>query len=151
MFKKILFPVDGLESSKKIIDYIKDFAKKFNSEVVLVSSLDLSVISPGPLLFSLNSEQEDEILFTYQSILNEIKADLEKEDIKAESKLVKGHPGSLICSVAKSENCDLIIMGKRELSTVKSYLLGSVSNYVVHHAICPVFLIDITPTEIIKI
>ncbi|MBC7475905.1 MAG: universal stress protein [Candidatus Sericytochromatia bacterium] len=142
MFKKILFPINSLENSKSTITYVKDLAKKYSSEVVVLSLLDLSVISGSPLIFSLNEDQEENILFAYQYVIDQVKEEIEKEGLKVTSKLKKGKPGPLICKVAEEENCDLIIMAKRDLGTIKSYLLGSVSNYVIHNSKCPIFLID---------
>lgn len=53
-----------------------------------------------------------------------------------------GHPGKWL--VTLSEEADLVVVGRRGGSEVKSLLLGSVSNYVVHHAHCPVVVI---PTD----
>jgi len=52
-----------------------------------------------------------------------------------------GKPGEAICSVAKDEQATLVVMGSRGLSTVRRTLLGSVSDYVIHHAHCPVAVV----------
>ncbi|HIK43734.1 MAG TPA: universal stress protein, partial [Leptolyngbyaceae cyanobacterium M65_K2018_010] len=36
---------------------------------------------------------------------------------------------------------DLIVVGRRERGRIKAALLGSVSNYVVHHAPCSVLIV----------
>ena len=51
--------------------------------------------------------------------------------------LVVGKPaGNVICSEAKNENVDLIVTGARGRT-----ILGSVSDYVVHHTHCPVCVV----------
>jgi len=56
--------------------------------------------------------------------------------------LVVGKPaGNVICSEAKNENVDLIVTGARGLSTARRTILGSVSDYVVHHTHCPVCVV----------
>ena len=56
--------------------------------------------------------------------------------------LVIGKPaGNVICSEAKNENVDLIVTGARGLSTARRTILGSVSDYVVHHTHCPVCVV----------
>ena len=42
---------------------------------------------------------------------------------------------------AESNNIDLIVMGSRGLGVVKGVLLGSVSQYVVEQAKCPVLVV----------
>ena len=49
-------------------------------------------------------------------------------------------PGEGICKVAKEVNADLIITGTRGLGSVRRTLLGSVSDYILHHAHVPVIV-----------
>lgn len=62
-------------------------------------------------------------------------------DIPTELKYEVGNPGSLIRDVAKDWNADLIVMGRRGLSSLKEVFLGSVSNYILHHAPCSVLVV----------
>jgi nucleotide-binding universal stress UspA family protein len=61
--------------------------------------------------------------------------------VKAELSQDFGHPGRTICDVAHTWSADLIVVGSRGLSVVKEMLLGSVSNYVTHHAPCSVMIV----------
>jgi nucleotide-binding universal stress UspA family protein len=54
----------------------------------------------------------------------------------------QGEPGSQICNLARSWNADLIIVGRRGRSGLTEMLLGSVSNYVLHHAPCSVMVVQ---------
>ena len=47
----------------------------------------------------------------------------------------------MICSEAKNEKVDLIVVGCRGQSTARRTILGSVSDYIVHHASCPVCVV----------
>ncbi len=49
-----------------------------------------------------------------------------------------GDPGQWICQIARDEAVDLILVGRRGRSNLTELLLGSVSNYVMHHAPCSV-------------
>ncbi len=57
------------------------------------------------------------------------------------ARIVAGHPAETICRIAEDEKHDLIIMGRRGLSGVSSFFLGSVSDKVTHHAVCPVLVV----------
>lgn len=52
-----------------------------------------------------------------------------------------GPPGQEICKVAKKEGATFIVIGSRGAGTVRRTILGSVSDYVVHHAHIPVVVV----------
>jgi len=49
-------------------------------------------------------------------------------------------PGEVICRVAEEEHPTMIVIGTRGLGTIRRTILGSVSDYVLHHAKCPVIV-----------
>lgn len=48
----------------------------------------------------------------------------------------------MICELARNWNADLIILGRRGRTGLSELLLGSVSNYVLHHAPCSVLTVQ---------
>lgn len=50
-------------------------------------------------------------------------------------------PGEHVVQVAKKENGTVIVMGTRGLGKIRRTILGSVSNYVLNHAPCPVLVV----------
>jgi nucleotide-binding universal stress UspA family protein len=69
-------------------------------------------------------------------------------DIPVEYAQNTGDPGKLICETAANWKADTIIMGRRGRSGLQEILLGSVSNYVLHHAPCSVMIIQGVLTEV---
>lgn len=53
-------------------------------------------------------------------------------------KTTSGKPGEAICRLAEDENAVMIIVGMRGMGKVRRTILGSVSDYLIHHAHCPV-------------
>lgn len=53
-----------------------------------------------------------------------------------------GDPGQAICELAKTWQANLIIVGRRGRSSIKEWIGGSVSNYVLHHAPCSVLTVQ---------
>ena len=51
-----------------------------------------------------------------------------------------GEAGQGIVAAAEAEGADLVIVGTRGLDRAGRFLLGSVSDYVVYHAACPVMV-----------
>jgi nucleotide-binding universal stress UspA family protein len=58
-----------------------------------------------------------------------------------------GDPGNKICALAETWEADLIILGRRGHTGLKEFFLGSISNYVLHHAPCSVLTIQGTGGE----
>jgi nucleotide-binding universal stress UspA family protein len=56
-----------------------------------------------------------------------------------ERALVESPPGEAI--IDSSRDAELIVVGRRGLGAVRSFVLGSVSTYVIQHAKCPVTVI----------
>ena len=50
-------------------------------------------------------------------------------------------PGEGICGAAGKNHADLVVMGTRGLSTLRRTVLGSVSDYVLHHSQIPVAVV----------
>lgn len=63
------------------------------------------------------------------------------EGIKAEFTQTPGYPGQTIRKLAQTWGSDLIVMGSRGRKGLSELFLGSVSNYVMHHAPCSVLII----------
>ncbi|NBC65912.1 MAG: universal stress protein, partial [Bacteroidetes bacterium] len=64
------------------------------------------------------------------------------QGIQADYEYAVGEPGKLICQLAKQHEVDLIIVGRRGRRGMSEILLGSVSNYVIHHAPCHVLVVQ---------
>ncbi len=60
--------------------------------------------------------------------------DLEKSLYKT----AYGKPGEAIIATAAEYKADLIVTGTRGMGTIRRTIMGSVSDYLVHHAHCPV-------------
>jgi len=55
--------------------------------------------------------------------------------------VLRGDPAEQIIARAKRERAELIVMGSRGLSDIRSFLLGSVSHKVTAHAPCSVLVV----------
>jgi universal stress protein A len=58
-----------------------------------------------------------------------------------------GPPGEVICWVAQERDCDQIVMGTHGRTGLAHLLLGSVAEYVVRHARCPVLTVRLRPEK----
>ncbi|OUO40736.1 hypothetical protein B5F82_03060 [Megamonas hypermegale] len=73
-------------------------------------------------------------------ILNKLAKEIPQE-IKINTSIEIGFPTEVIVEKAKNENYDIIVMGSRGLGKIKSIFMGSVSQYVLKYAHCPVLIV----------
>lgn len=57
-----------------------------------------------------------------------------------ETRIIEGSPGSALCRLASDLPADAIVLGTRGRGGIRRTLLGSVSDYVVRNAPCPVVI-----------
>jgi nucleotide-binding universal stress UspA family protein len=156
MFNKILVPIDYSDASKALFDTALKLAKATQSQLMLLHVLSADEEgSPGlPMYPQLTySPSLDETVWevyrerweAYENKhLEQLKRyaeGAEAQGVQAEITQTPGMPGKVICDLAKTWGADLILMGSRGRSGLSELLLGSVSNYVTHHATCSVMLL----------
>ncbi len=67
----------------------------------------------------------------------------EAAGVVAEHLQITNEPGRGICQVASTWQADLIVIGSHQRKGLQELLLGSVSNYVMHHAPCSVMVVSL--------
>ncbi len=63
----------------------------------------------------------------------------------AEPVIDYGSPGERICAAAADRGTELIVLGSHDRGAFSRFLHGSVSDYVLHHAPCPVLVVKNPP------
>lgn len=64
-----------------------------------------------------------------------------QQKIKHKISIRSGNPGEEIVDAAKADSVDVVVMGTRGLGTIRRTVLGSVSDYVIHHIKIPVLIV----------
>ncbi|CAN6465074.1 unnamed protein product [Victoria cruziana] len=75
------------------------------------------------------------------ALLNRASIMCNEKHVRAEAVKKEGEPKETICQVVEQIHADLVVVGSRGLGTIKRAVLGSVSDYVAHHAKCPVLIV----------
>jgi nucleotide-binding universal stress UspA family protein len=73
--------------------------------------------------------------------LAQAQALLDAAGVQYECEVSKGDPAHTIIDIAERFACDLIVMGARGGGTLRSAMLGSVSNEVLHASVVPVMIV----------
>ncbi len=118
---KILVPVDGSRSAEKALKYAADLAKKMGAKITLlyVQESGLSRVRPEIAKGVGNA------------ILSQAAGKV--KDAEFDKRLESGSPWKCDNQMAEQENYDLIVMGDKGHSGIRRFLLGSVSNHVLHY------------------
>ena len=151
-FKRILVPFDGSKYSRNALGQAIDIAKKFNSEIFIITAVDTSDFPPGMLLALLKKDkmlQESitEYIFAVKSqvrkeLLAEVSVCKAKGVTKTYYDIISGNPVDSILKFMRGRKIDLIIMGSQGLHGIgKLRTLGSVSRKVTELATCPIMII----------
>lgn len=158
MIRKIVVGVDSSTLSQKALRYAIAFAQRCGADLKIVHVLvDNETGAPrfsgyfgSPLYPTLSTAaiesyqtQWNQFVERSQVLLDQQVADAQAQDINASGQLLYGNPGARLCEIAQT--ADLIIVGSRGLSGISELLIGSVSNYVLHHAPCSVLVIHADP------
>jgi nucleotide-binding universal stress UspA family protein len=118
---RILVPVDGSEKSGKTLPYVDALAMKTGAKVTLMYVQESALFSLKP---EIASQMGNQILTHAANRMITV----------PERKLESGDPAKKIIEVAKKENYDLIAMNSKGHGLVRRFLLGSVSDHVIHYA-----------------
>jgi nucleotide-binding universal stress UspA family protein len=157
-FKKILVAVDYLTSTSELFEKALQLASAYNSRLMVFHCLQEPVSGMPEFLTyagmgAYSGVYSQEIIELEEQLVKEATEELQawlgsfvqramEAGVEAEYDYLAGEPGRQICTFAKQWGADLIIIGRRGRRGLSELLLGSVSNYAIHHAHCSVLVIQ---------
>lgn len=146
--RTIIVAIDGSASSGAAFDTYMKLVRKNGDSVVLLTCKELRDVldstwketiygvDPELLRGKLGKEEAEA-----HRILQPFVDQLKKEGIKVKPEMVVcNHPGPTIISAAEKEDATLIVCGSRGMSTIRRTLVGSCSDYLLHHSHIPVMV-----------
>lgn len=141
MVQHLLIAVDGSPSSHHAANHGLGLARQTGAKVTLVFVLEAPPVIPvGPLSgYVMTSPPRTEA--DLERARAELKSLAKDTTVSVDSRVELGAPADVICELAERLNVDLIVIGARGLTAGTRWLLGSVSDRVVHHAPCPVLVV----------
>ncbi|KAF3884653.1 MULTISPECIES: universal stress protein [Nostocales] len=157
MFKKILIALDCSDAGKYVFEQGFTLAKMAGSSLLLLHVLSneeegspyipVSTFEYYPAMWEQVSDFHQQEWDRWKNkgveMLRALCAQANIADVNTEFRQIPGNPSRVICDLAQSWNADLIIIGRRGHSGLAELLLGSVSNYVLHHAPCSVHVVQL--------
>jgi nucleotide-binding universal stress UspA family protein len=132
LIQRILCPVDFSEVSHRTFEYAEKLARSAHAELILAHAFEM------PAAYTVAG----------QSLPADPAEGARLREYKPSSPLLKidhvlhaGPPGEVICWLAENRDCDLIVMGSHGKRALTRLLLGSVAEFVLRHARCPVLVL----------
>jgi len=117
--------------------YLKNVCRP-NDYLILIhipEMYDLSMSSPG-VVDQLLKEMKEKVL----GLENKYKEKLQTLKMVGKFRTGAGKPGEVICKIADEEKADLVVTGTRGQGKIRRTLMGSVSDYIIHHSKVPVLV-----------
>lgn len=138
----ILVPLDGSDLSAAVLPYVTPLARALGSKVILFWQVDLpqqglpfqGAVIPLDFVASLGHPD-------FTKYLEDTVADLTREGIDAEPRIWFGSRAQSIVDFANQEHIGLIAMSTHGRKGIGRWLRGSVTDYVLTHAVAPVLTV----------
>lgn len=137
MIKEILVPVDGSEGSDRAVAQAITMAEVNEAKLNFLYVANINQLAINACL----SDAILEAVTKAGNVILDRAMALVPSGIEKEAFSETGSPAVVILDFAASNDIDLIVMGSRGLGIVKGVLLGSVSQYIVEQAKCPVLVV----------
>lgn len=138
---KILIPVDGSQLSLEAVRFaVRMLLAGLHGEAVLANVqepanlYELLVAHDPEVINKVSAEAGLHALASAQALLD-------AAGVQYECEVSQGDPAHTIIDIAERFACDLIVMGARGNSALRSAMLGSVSNEVLHASAVPVMIV----------
>lgn len=166
MFHKILVALDTSAISRSVFEEALAVAKALQANLILLHVLSLEEEgSPNIYLLSnreyylgigisdeiweMQRQQWEKFVNRGLEMLRSLTEEATAAGVSTEFTQKPGSPGRTICEFARN-GVDLIVIGRRGRSGLTELFLGSVSNYVLHHASCSVLVVQSPVKESIE-
>ena len=138
MFNKILVALDPSDANRNVFDTALFLAQKTHAELILLQIIPPAKDEP---LTSVYEESWQKFKQRGLEALQSLVQEATTAGVNAKFTQDFGNPGHIICDFAQTSSVNTILVGSRGLTGAKEMFLGSVSNYVTHHAPCSVLIV----------
>ena len=138
----ILVAVDLSKSTEKVVKQVEVLGKALSAKVWL-----LHVAEPEPEFVGFDNaakyirDARSELFHNEHRQIQAIADRLRKAELEATALLVQGFMADCILHEAAKLNVKLIVLGSHGHGNIYDFLVGSVSEAVLHKATCPVLIV----------
>jgi nucleotide-binding universal stress UspA family protein len=140
--KNVVVGCDFSPDISPVLGYARYFAKKFNSKIHLLytmeSPVDENLIdkTDGPY-----DEVQQTLIHRLRDRLLDLYPNKTEEGFSVKAVLETGIPGEALVRYTKQQAADLMIVGIKRHGTIEKFLVGSTTEAVIRHSTCPVLVV----------
>lgn len=140
----ILVPVDGSAVSLEAVRFVIRMAQDG-----LATQVVLANVQEPASLYELVVAHDPQVIGEVSAAagahtLSPAQALLDQARVAYQCEVATGDPAHTLVDIVERYQCDLVVMGASGMSALRSALLGSVSNEVLHAAGVPVMIVKAT-------
>ncbi len=138
--KGIVAGVDGSENSLDALRWAAKEARLRNQVLHAVGTFTTPIMSTGyevAVPDSADLESASETML--RAAVDTVRASGDLDGVEVTTEVIEGHAGERL--IALSKEAELLVVGARGHGGFMGLLLGSVTTYVVNHAVCPVVVV----------
>jgi nucleotide-binding universal stress UspA family protein len=142
MFKKILYPTDFSDVSKKALEFVKGLKEAGAEEVLVLHVVDMRHFTGpdvGSALDLAMLEKSMENRATRE--IEAVEKELTKCGFSVKIRVEDGIPFREVLRIEEEEDVSITVIGSHGKSNLKEILLGSVSETVIRKAKKPVIVV----------
>lgn len=135
--RRILLATDLSPASDGAAIQAIELAHDLGAELLFVSVIDPRTIRP----VGLGSQRPDQVRASREAAAQALVTRGRAAGVRVTFLIWDGDPGQSIVDAATSEQVDLVVVGSHGRGAVGRFFVGSVSEFVVRNARCPVLVV----------
>lgn len=136
-----LIPIDGSPVSRRAAQFASRLLSAERDTIFLLCVVEAVPISELDSEGDSTETVKTQLTQEAEVILEDAREIFEENNYTLETRLAYGDAGESICDFADEINAEAIILGRQGKGRVEEFLLGSVSNHVLHHSTVPVLTV----------
>lgn len=139
--RRIVVGVDGSAGSAAAVRWCASFASALDAEVVAVHAVDFPLYPVPPLAFTPPPPDAEWRTALRETLDDKWCAPLREAGVRYRAVVVEGAPAIAALDSVTAEEAELLVVGRRGHGGFAGLVLGSVADYVAHHATVPVVIV----------
>jgi nucleotide-binding universal stress UspA family protein len=139
MFSHILLAWDGSPRARRAFDFALEVAVRFSARLQIVS---IARSAEHAETEAERHDSLDEAKTFYERRREELLSVAQRRGVAAQFRVLPGtHPAEELVAEIKRSGADLVVLGRRGMSPVERFIMGSVSDRVARYSPCPVLIV----------